>query len=36
MGITNMCGNIPGILSPIAVGKLTPNVSTLKLKIKYR
>ncbi|VDI45410.1 MFS transporter, ACS family, solute carrier family 17 (sodium-dependent inorganic phosphate [Mytilus galloprovincialis] len=25
MGITNMCGNIPGILSPIAVGKLTPN-----------
>ncbi|CAC5399523.1 SLC17A5 [Mytilus coruscus] len=25
MGITNMCGNIPGILSPIAAGKLTPN-----------
>jgi hypothetical protein len=29
MGITNMFGNIPGILTPVVAGKLTPHVSNV-------
>ena len=34
-GITNTMGTIPGMLSPIVVGALTPNVSSEKQKNIY-
>jgi ACS family sodium-dependent inorganic phosphate cotransporter-like MFS transporter 5 len=34
-GITNTMGTIPGMLSPIVVGALTPNVGSEKQKNIY-